>query len=103
MNTETLVANIRSDLLEARKQRDVVKSQALLSLVNTIDNASAVNTPIVIGATKVARQVLTVDDVKEIIKNEINEMQEASAIYKNINTEKTEELATKIALLKNYI
>lgn len=103
MNTETLVANIRSDLLEARKERDVVKSQALLSLVNAIDNASAVNVSSDTDTAEVARRVLTIDDVKEIIKNEINEMQEASAIYKDINTEKTEELETKIVALKNYI
>ena len=103
MTTETLVANIRSDLLEARKERDVIKSQTLLSLVNAIDNASAVDTPSDTNATEVARRLLTVDDVKEIIKNEINEMQEASETYKDISAEKTEEFATKIAVLKNYI
>jgi hypothetical protein len=81
MDAETLVANIRSDLLEARKERDVVKSQALLALVNAIDNASAIDIPDDTDATEVPRRVLTVDDVNEIIRNEINEMQEASAIY----------------------
>ncbi|MCA9341749.1 hypothetical protein KC952_04460, partial [Candidatus Saccharibacteria bacterium] len=87
MNTETLVAHIRSDLLAARKERDAVRSQALLSLVNAIDNASAVDTPIVISVTEVARRVLSVEDVKQIIRNEINEMQEALAIYKDIDAE----------------
>lgn len=103
MNVEILVTNIRSDLLKARKERDAVKSQALLSLVNAIDNASAVDIPSDTNATEVARRVLTVDDVREIIKDEINEMQEASAIYKDISAEKTEELVTKIAVLRNYI
>lgn len=103
MNAETLVANIRSDLLKARKEQDVVKSQALLSLMNAVDNASAVDTSSVTSATEVARRVLSVDDVKGLIKNEICEMQDASAIYKDINVELTEELQIKIAILKNYI
>ena len=103
MNTETLVAHIRSDLLTARKERDAVRSQALLSLVNAIDNASAVDTPIVISVTEVARRVLSVEDVKEIIRNEINEMQEALAIYKDIDTEQTEKLEIKISTLQSYI
>ncbi len=103
MNTETLVAHIRSDLLAARKERDAVRSQALLSLVNAIDNASAVDTPIVISVTEVARRVLSVEDVKEIIRNEINEMQEALAIYKDIDTEQTEKLEIKISTLQSYI
>lgn len=103
MNTETLVAHIRSDLLTARKERDAVRSQALLSLVNAIDNASAVDTPIVISVTEVARRVLSVEDVKEIIRNEINEMQEALVIYKDIDTEQTEKLEIKISTLQSYI
>jgi len=103
MNTEVLVATIRSNLLAARKERDVVKSQALLSLMNAIDNASAVETPSDTNATEVARRELTINDVKEIIKNEVDEMQEASAIYKDINAEKAEELEIKIAVLKSYI
>ena len=103
MNTETLVAHIRSDLLATRKERDAVRSQALLSLVNAIDNASAVDTPIVISVTEVARRVLSVEDVKEIIRNEINEMQEALAIYKDIDAEQTEKLKIKISTLQSYI
>ena len=103
MNTETLVAHIRSDLLAARKERDAVRSQALLSLVNAIDNASAVDTPIVISVTEVARRVLSVEDVKQIIRNEINEMQEALAIYKDIDAEQTEKLKIKISTLQSYI
>ena len=103
MGIEALVANIRSDLLKARKERDGVRSQALLSLVNAIDNASAVDIPSGTNATEVARRVLTVNDVKEIIKNEINEMQEASAIYKAIDAEKAKELEAKISVIRNYI
>ena len=103
MNTETLVAHIRSDLLAARKERDAVRSQALLSLVNAIDNASAVDTPIVISVTEVARRVLSVEDVKQIIRNEINEIQEALAIYKDIDAEQTEKLKIKISTLQSYI
>lgn len=103
MNTETLVENIRSDLLTARKERDVAKSQALLSLLNAVDNASAVDMPSDANATEVARRVLSVDDIKSIIENEIKEMQEALAIYKDISAEKADELKIKIAALENYI
>ncbi len=102
MDAQTLIANIRSDSLAARKERDAVKSQALLSLLNAIDNASAVDAPVDTSATEVARRVLSVDDVKQIINNEINEMQEAAAIYKDIDTKQAEELEVKIATLKNY-
>lgn len=103
MNVETLVANIRRDLLVARKERNTVKVQALLSLVNAIDNASAVDVSTHANVTEVARRELSTDDVKRIIKNEINEMQEASAIYKDINAGQAEELEIKISMLKNYI
>jgi len=101
MNVETLVANIRSDLVQARKERNVLKSQALLILMNAIDNASAILIPDDTDATELPRRKLSIDDVKEIIKKEISEMQEASAIYKGINAEKTQELKTMIAVLKN--
>jgi hypothetical protein len=103
MTVETLIAHIRSDYLAARKERDLLKSQALRLLVNAIDNASAVDVPADSDSTEVARRILSIDDVKEIIKNEISEMQEASAIYRDVNTEQTDELEIKISILKNYI
>lgn len=103
MDPEALIANIRSDLLAARKEQNVVKSQALFSLVNAIDNASAVDVPTDSDVTEVARHVLSADEVREIVINEIIEMQEASAMYKDNNPALVEEFKIKIAVLKNYI
>lgn len=103
VNVDSLIARIRDDLLTARKERDMVKSQALTAVVNAIDNASAVDVPADSNVTEVAPRRLSVDDVKEIIKNEIREMHEASAVYKDINPGQAAELEAKISILETYI
>ena len=103
METDEFVAHMRGDCLAARKERDIFKSQALLAVLNAVDNASAVDAPFEANMTEVARRELSIEDVREIIKNEIREMQEAAAIYKDTNTARADELAIKIAILNTYL
>ena len=103
MNTDTYIANIRNDLLQARKQRDVVKSQTLLSVLNAIDNASAVDVLPDSGVTEVARRELSVEEVKGVIRSEADEIREALEIYKGVDAEQVEELDLKLAVLNEYI
>lgn len=103
MNADTYIAGIRKDLLQARKQRDAIKSQVLLAVLNAIDNASAVDASANLGATEVARRELSIEDIQEIIRNEAEEIREALAVYKDIDTEKTSELELKLSALSDYI
>lgn len=103
MNAGTYIADIRKDLLQARKQRDAIKSQVLLAVLNAIDNASAVDISAHPDVTEVARRELSIEDVQEIIRNEAKEIREALAVYKNIDTEKTSELELKLSALSDYI
>ena len=104
MNSDTYIANIRNDLLQARKQRNVVRSQTLLSVLNAIDNASAVDVPLDSDVTEVARKELSVKDVRQIIRSEANEIREALEIYKRVdNAEQVAELDVKLAVLNEYL
>ena len=103
MNSDTYIANIRNDLLQARKQRDVVKSQTLLSVLNAIDNASAVDALPDSGVTEVARRELSVEDVRRIIRSEADEIREALEIYRGVDTEQVAELDVKLAVLNEYL
>lgn len=103
MNSDTYIANIRNDLLQARKQRDTVKSQTLLSVLNAIDNASAVDALPDSGVTEVARRELSVEDVRRIIRSEADEIREALEIYRGVDTEQVAELDVKLAVLNEYL
>ncbi len=101
-SADTLFATIKNDLLDARKQRDLLRSQALLSLVNAIDNAGAVEGLFDAGVTEVPRRELTVDNIQKIIQDEIGEMHEARAMYGEVNNAEAAELKAKITILKKY-
>lgn len=103
MNSDTYIANIRNDLLQARKQRNVVRSQTLLSVLNAIDNASAVDVLPDSGVTEVARRELSVEDVRQIIRSEADEIREALEIYRGVDTEQVAELDVKLAVLNEYL
>ncbi len=103
MNSDTYIANIRNDLLQARKQRDVVKSQTLLSVLNAIDNASAVDVLPDSGVTEVARRELSVEDVRQVIRSEANEIREALEIYRGVDAKQVAELDVKLAVLNEYL
>lgn len=103
MNSDTYIANIRNDLLQARKQRNVVRSQTLLSVLNAIDNASAVDVLPDSGVTEVARRELSVEDVRQIIRSEADEIREALEIYRGVDTEQVAELDVELAVLNEYL
>ena len=80
---------IRRGLLAARKDRDATRVSALRSALSAIDNAETPEGPVPaasaiadsavgIGAADITRRALTDDDIRSLMRREIDERHEAA-------------------------
>lgn len=108
MHTNVLL-QIQQDLLQARRNRDQLKVDALQSLLTRITNAEAVpvaghhNGAAGVGSTEVQRRTLSDADVQNLIQQEINELSEAYAGMSGHHDHPyAQELAGKRAIIQRY-
>jgi uncharacterized protein len=74
-------ALLRRSLMTARKQRDTVRVSALRSMLGAIDNAEAVDVAQLAGVTEVARRELSEEQIRELMRTEIDERMTAANDY----------------------
>lgn len=105
---QEFINQIRANILKARKARDQLTVTTLQALLSAIDNAGAVPLPdstinnLGAGSTEVPRRELSMQDMHELVKCEVIELQHA--IEKLGDKEKTykDELRKRIIILENY-
>ncbi|HYH75488.1 MAG TPA: hypothetical protein VD735_06035 [Candidatus Saccharimonadales bacterium] len=110
-----LVARIRQDMLDAMKQRQRTKAEALKSLLARISNAEAVapgdrrvmdgvvaGAAPGVGSTDVPRRVLTSADLHAVIYDEVQEIATALAQVDG-NTDYAVQLRATIVLIQKYL
>jgi uncharacterized protein len=107
-NSHLTINLLRDDLLNARKKRDSLTSSVLQSVIAAIDNAGAVPVSadlhgVGAGSTEASRRELSNQDIRDIIRSEISEMQQAVKEFGNANSDLTDELGKKITILENYL
>jgi uncharacterized protein len=108
----SLVAKLSADLLQARKDGNVQKREVLQSVLTRITNAQAVavdnNAPATMGAgvgsTEAERRMLTEDDVRALIKQEKDEIDQAiEGMGAHSSHPYAAELRDKAAILSQYL
>jgi uncharacterized protein YqeY len=91
-----IYARLRADLTAALKARDPVTVAALRSALTALDNAGAVEVPASkaggtehiagaaagVGSTEMARRELSEDDVRTILRSQVDELSRAAGEYK---------------------
>ncbi|MGD8373955.1 MAG: hypothetical protein PVI21_03805 [Candidatus Woesebacteria bacterium] len=117
-NTQTLIDQIKKDAITARKQHDMLTASTLQSLLARITNSEAVaaqkasdtksghiaNASAGVGSTEAPRKELSVDDIKNIINDEINELKQATEHFSKDNTSPyLNELNKKILIATKYL
>ena len=110
--------NLRRSLLSARKARDTNRTAAIRSALSAIDNAEtpqADQTDTRIGgaiagavsgagSTEVARRVLSDDEVRDLLRAEIDErLSAASGYIANGHHERASELRSQAAVLAQVL
>jgi uncharacterized protein len=99
------------------KARDKAAVSALRATLAALDNAEAVapageqlrgqaieEAPIGAGATEVARQVLSEDDVVRIVRAEADEREKAAAEYRELGRDdRAEQLSAEAAVLRGHL
>lgn len=87
-------ALLRRSLMTARKQRDAVRVAALRCALSAIDNAETPDAGAVVplGGAEVARRVLSDDQIRDLVRSEIDER--LSAAFDCIAGGRTERAAT---------
>lgn len=118
MNMDSIRTRLAADLQRAMKDKNLSAVQALRSLMAALDNAEAVAVaaPAVmpmaggiagategVGSTEVARRALAEEEVREIIRREIDEMAGAAALLENSGRPELGQLREKIRLLESYL
>jgi hypothetical protein len=104
----TVNNQLRIDLLAARKAHDSLVSTTLQATIAAIDNAGAVpiqeaTHSVGVGSTEVPRRELSASDIKEIIKQEVAELQYAITEFGDIQNDYTNDLRSKVTILNKYI
>jgi hypothetical protein len=106
--SQNLIAQLRTNLLEARKARDQLTATTLQALLSAIDNAGAVpvseniNTSGV-GSTEAPRRILSAQDIVEIITAEISELKSAINTLDDAKNSYRDELNSRIGILKRFL
>ena len=86
MHNVSTLDQLKADVAAARKTRDRVRTNALEALLARITNAEAVPASeaqksyrlhMGVGSTEVARRTLSEEDIQQIIRDEMNELQDA--------------------------
>jgi hypothetical protein len=112
-NVEDFQNRVTVDLREAMKARDTVKVSTLRSLLARISNAESVKVEVAasdsaiagaqvgVGATEVARRVLSEDDVQALIAAELAELLETIGSVGE-QSEYGQELRRKAEVIEQY-
>jgi hypothetical protein len=115
---EEIKTRLSTDLRQALKNKDNIATKTIRSLMSAIDNAEAIaiETPSImpmagliagategLGSTEVMRKELTGQDIQEIIKKEIDEIQNAIDLMKDYKRPETKDLEKQIDVLKKYL
>lgn len=100
---QSLINQLRADLLEARKARDQLTATTLQAVIAAIDNAGAVPIPEKITSTEVLRRELSAQDIHEIIRGEIVELHQAIKEFDGAASPHADELRHKIIILEEYL
>ncbi len=119
MSTQHIYHRLRSDLQQALKSRDKRKAESLKIIISLIDNASAIpttetnstalNSSIAgatagTGSTEMPRKELTDADIRHILQQEINELDEVrKSLNDSTGAAYNQDLKYKINLLNLYI
>jgi hypothetical protein len=103
-----LIDQLRADLLEARKARNQLTTATLQAVIAAIDNAGAVSaseniSSLGVGSTEVPRRELSEQDIEEIVKGEIAELQRAIKEFGDAKNPYVSELEIKVGILKQYL
>ncbi|HSW77507.1 MAG TPA: hypothetical protein VLG36_01785 [Candidatus Chromulinivoraceae bacterium] len=107
-NPQTLIDQLRTDLLKARKARDQLTSTTLQGVISAIDNAGAVPAPentvsIGVGSTEATRRELSKQDLQMIIQGELVELEQAIKELDDRENTYTNELRNRITILESYL
>jgi uncharacterized protein YqeY len=118
MSAPTISTRLRGDLTAALKARDSVTVAALRSALAVLDNAGAVEVPASraegtehiagatagVGSTDIARRALTEDDVRAILRSQIEEHSRAAGEYARIGRDDlAERLRSEAEVLAAYL
>lgn len=105
----TTVERMQQELQAARKNRDQIAVETLQAVLTRITNAEAVSPGAEnisaegVGTTEMPRKVLSAEEVRALIREELNELEEARASMAAYPEHTyTAELAQKIAILSHY-
>lgn len=115
MNTNQdslLITKLLGDLLQARKDGDVQKKDILQSVLTRITNAQAVavdgdapvSMAVGVGSTEVERQALSEAEIRVLIQQEIDELNQAlESMISHPGHPYVAELEAKAAILSQYV
>jgi uncharacterized protein YqeY len=118
MSVPGISTRLRGDLTAALKARDSVTVAALRSALTALDNAGAVEAPASlvegtehiagaaagVGSTDIARRVLTENDVRAILRSQIEEHSRAATEYARIGRDDfAERLQSEAEVLAAYV
>ncbi|WP_212755353.1 GatB/YqeY domain-containing protein [Flexivirga aerilata] len=110
---ETVRTRLRTDLLQAMRDRDADRARTLRGALSAIDNAEAVPTEAKAGAikqasvgagtTEAARRELTADDIRAVLQDEISERRSAATEYEAAAPDRAARLRTEAETLSAYL
>ena len=115
---DTIKLQLSNDLKIALKKRDAIAIKTIRSLMAALDNAEAVQVaapetmPMAggiagatdgLGSSDVPRKELAKEDIRKIIQNEIDEIENTINLLKKYSRPEVEELAIQMNLLKKYL
>ena len=111
MPNSTIVDRLKADLLDARKARDQIKVDALQSALSSITNAEAIpvdrpqnHVNVGLGSSEAARHILSEEEIRHIIQDEIDELQNAiTSMSAYPDSQYATDLKQKVQILKPYI
>ena len=109
-------AKLRDALMAARKDRDATRVAALRSALSAIDNAEAVDVRldaqssetiaggvVGLGAAEAARRELSDDEIRELVRAEVDERMTAAAAIDTTHTERAASLRAEAAVLTGLL
>lgn len=101
-----LISTLRSDLSTAMKARDSAKVKLIRSLLNAIDNASAVPAMDTVEAVGIyegdgPRRSVEREQVRSILKDEIDERNTAAGLYNDL--EAIARMRQEVRMIEGYL
>lgn len=109
----TIRDNLRSDLKPAMRDRDTTRVRALRSALGAIDNAEAVPTTaragaiedasVGVGSTEAVRHELSADEVRAVLRREVDERESAAAECAGTAPDHAARLRAEAAVIAAYV